>query len=394
LDKICGSPGFDIGSSPSQFLGVRIVAQIACLLLAGLTVEAGPLTRVANTTLSMPAFPEVVGLTSTNAFPALSFEKPVGLVTPPGETNRLFVLEQKGRIQLITNVAAPTKTLFLDLSSQVQYSINGEEGLLGLIFHPGYATNGWFFVFYTTLTNAGDFGTRHDRLARFQLSATDTNAVRPGSETVLFEQRDEAPNHNAGALVFGPDGYLYVGVGDEGGLANAFGNAQRIDGDYFGGILRIDVDEKPGSLAPNPHPGLRGHYRIPPDNPFIGATSFNGLPVNPDEVRTEFYAVGLRNPWRIAIDPVTGRILASETGDSTRDEINHIRPGLNYGWPYREGPAPRPGADTPPAGFSPTDPIHSHALGHGGQRRRQGDHRRLLLSRGAVAGDRRFLRFR
>ena len=343
-----------------------MLAQIAVLLALGCHLAAGPLARVPNTSLRMPAFPEVVGLTTTNAFTGLSFDKPVGLVTPPGETNRLFVLEQRGRIQLITNVAAPTKTLFLDLTGRVQYSINGEEGLLGLAFHPGYATNGWCFVFYTTLTNAGDFATRHDRLSRFQISVTDTNLAAPESEVILFEQRDEAPNHNGGRLEFGPDGYLYVGVGDEGGLADAFGNAQRIDGDFFGGILRLDVDERPGSLAPNPHPGVRGHYRVPPDNPFVGANSFNGMPVNPDAVRTEFFAVGLRNPWRFAIDSVTGLFLASETGDSTREEINHIVPGANYGWPFREGPAPRPGAAAPPAGFTPTDPIHSHAWGTAG----------------------------
>jgi glucose/arabinose dehydrogenase len=193
---------------------MRLLAQFGLLLATAGIGLAGPLTREANTTLNLPAYPEVVGLTSTNAFPSLSFDKPVGLAAPPGETNRLFVVEQRGRIQVITNLASPTKTLFLDLFGSVQYSINGEEGLLGLAFHPGYATNGRFFVYYTTLTNAGDFNTRHDRLARFQVSGGDPNAADTNSETVLFEQRDEAPNHNAGQLVFGPDGYLYLGLGD------------------------------------------------------------------------------------------------------------------------------------------------------------------------------------
>ncbi|MBL6764710.1 MAG: PQQ-dependent sugar dehydrogenase [Verrucomicrobiae bacterium] len=345
---------------------MRLIGKFALMSVFASALMAGPLARVPNTTLRLPAFPNRVGLVSTNAFPFLTFDKPVGLASPPGEANRLFVVEQKGRIQVITNLAEPTKTLFLDLSTKVQYSINGEEGLLGLAFHPGFSTNGRFFVFYTTLTNAGDFDTRHDRLSRFQVSSSNPDVADAGSESVLIEQRDEASNHNGGGLQFGPDGYLYVSVGDEGGLADAFGNAQRIDGDFFGGILRLDVDERPGSLAPNWHPGLRGHYRIPPDNPFVGANSFNGLAVNPAEVRTEFFAVGLRNPWRFTVDPVTGWILAGDTGDSTRDEIDRVVAGGNYGWPFREGVVMRPGSGSPPVGFLPIDPIHDHPWGTSG----------------------------
>ena len=325
---------------------------------------AAQLVRVPNTTLQMPLYPETVGLTTTNAFGDMRFSgNPVGMATPPGETNRLFIIEQTGTIHVITNLASPNKTTFLDLTGHVRYSINGEEGLLGLAFHPGYATNQQFFVFYTTWTNLTDFNTRHSRLSRFEVSGTDPNSADPNSELILINQRDEAPNHNGGDLLFGPDGYLYVSVGDEGGLADAFDNAQRITGDFFGGIMRIDVDKRPGSLTPNPHPGIANHYSIPPDNPFVGATSFNGLPVNAHEVRTEFWAVGLRNPWQFSIDPQTGWMFTSETGDSTREEINFVVPGANYGWPYREGAAPRPGAGTPPVGFTPTDPIHDHPWG-------------------------------
>ncbi len=333
------------------------------LLLSG-AAAAPSLVRVPNTTLQMPLYPETVGLTTTNAFGDLRFfGNPVGTAFPPGETNRLFVIEQTGTIHVITNLASPNKTTFLDLTGHVKFSINGEEGLLGLAFHPGYATNGYFFVFYTTWTNLSDFTTRHGRLARFQVSAGNPNAGDVNTETVFINQRDEAPNHNGGDLLFGPDGYLYVSVGDEGGLADAFDNAQRIDGDFFGGIMRIDVDKRPGSLAPNPHPGIADHYRIPPDNPFVGVTSHNGQSVVAGEVRTEFWAVGLRNPWQFSIDPVTGWMFAGDTGDSTREEIDFITRGANYGWPYREGFFPRPGADSPPAGHVATAPIHDHAWG-------------------------------
>ena len=338
------------------------------LFLAGalwvLTSDAAqPWTRVANTSLQMPLYPSVVGLTTTNALGDLRFfGNPVGLASAPGETNRLFVLEQTGTIHVVTNLTAPNKTTFLDLTTRVHFSINGEEGLLGMAFHPGYATNGSFFVFYTTRTN-GLASSRHARLARFQVSVTNANTADASSEVIFIDQRDEAPNHNGGDLVFGPDGYLYVAVGDEGGQADAFGNAQRIDGDFFGGIMRIDVDKRPGSLAPNPHPAIADHYAVPPDNPFIGATSFNGLPVNANEVRTEFWTVGLRNPWQFSIDPVTGWIFASDTGDTMREEINFIQKGANYGWPYREGSGPGPNTSTPPAGFMPTEPIHDHAWG-------------------------------
>lgn len=330
-------------------------------------VSAGPLTRVANTSLQLPAFPVTLNLATTNAFPGLTFDKPVALATPAGETNRLFIVEQTGRIQVITNLAAPTKSLFLDLSDRVSFTINGEEGLLGLAFHPGFATNGWFFVFYTTWTNQTEaFNSRHDRLSRFQMSTGNPQLADAASEIMLLNQRDEGPNHNAGDLKFGPDGYLYVSVGDEGGQNDSFGNSQRIDGDFFSGILRLDVDQRPGSLAPNPHPASLGNYAIPSDNPFVGATTFNGMAVNPAAVRTEFWAVGLRNPWRIWIDPPTGWLFASDTGESTRDEINFITKGGNHGWAYREGIGPRPGAGSPPSGFFAVNPIHDHPWGTAG----------------------------
>ncbi len=192
------------------------------------------------------------------------------------------------------------------------------------------------------------------------------NAADPASETPLISQRDEADNHNGGQLAFGPDGYLYLSIGDEGGGNDQFANSQRLDRDFFSGLLRLDVDRRAGSLTPNPHPSVHaGTYAVPPDNPWVGATSFNGAAVSPTAVRTEFWAVGLRNPWRMAFDPADGKLWCADVGLVTREEINHIVRGANYGWEYREGlvAGPRPGPV--PAGAQFTDPIWDYPQAQG-----------------------------
>ncbi|MBI4657590.1 MAG: PQQ-dependent sugar dehydrogenase [Verrucomicrobia bacterium] len=233
-----------------------------------------------------------------------------------------------------------------------------ERGVLGLAFHRGYATNRHFYVFYTT-----GAGGAADRLSRFETSPENPNRAQPASEMVLINQRDEAGNHNGGDLHFGPDGYLYVSLGDEGGGNDQYGNSQRIDRDFFAGILRIDVDKRPGSLPPNPHAASTTNYAIPPDNPFVGATNFLGRLVNSTNVRTEFYAVGLRNPWRMSFDLPTGRLYAGDVGQDRREEIDLIVKGGNYGWNYREGIMA--GSRAAPSGFSAINPIldYPHSLG-------------------------------
>src|SRR6267142_1260982 len=196
----------------------------------------------------------------SNAFPSLPFTNPVCIASVPGETNRLFVVEKKGRIVVITNLAAPTRTIFMDISTSSKIisgndiPIGGEEGLLGLAFHPGYATNGYFYVFYTG-TNTTPAGTgEHDTLSRFQVSSANPNRGDPASEIRYIVQYDQAANHNAGDLHFGPDGYLYISLGDEGGAYGSFNNTQRITNNFFSAIMRLDVDKRPGSLTPHPHP--------------------------------------------------------------------------------------------------------------------------------------------
>jgi uncharacterized repeat protein (TIGR03806 family) len=342
-------------------------------LLALATADTGqaqatvPLQRAANTTLQMPPAPPSFGYTSGNAWGTLTFTNPVCIASPPGETNRLFILEKRGRMTVITNLAAPTRTVFMDITSRVTSSenISDEQGLLGLAFHPGYATNRFFYLDYTgnATTTAGTG--RHDILARFETSAANADQGLPGSEQRLIVQLDEGSNHNAGDLHFGPDGYLYVSLGDEGGAEGQYNNTQRINKDFFSGILRIDVDKRPGSLPPNPHPAATSNYAVPPDNPFVGADQFNGLAVNSNNVRTEFWAVGLRNPWRMSFDPVSGLLYCGDVGQGTREEIDLIVKGANYGWNYWEGFLRRTNSALIPAGFVHAQPLidYSHSVG-------------------------------
>jgi glucose/arabinose dehydrogenase len=336
------------------------------LIVTALTAPGQPLIRVPNTTLAMPSAPPALGYTSTNAFGSLTFVNPVAIVSPPGETNRVFIVEKNGTIQVITNLAAPTKSLFLNITNNVisttnNSTSNGEQGLLGMAFHPGYATNRYFFVFYTgNATTAAGTG-RHDILSRFQTTAGNTNLADAASEVRLIAQYDQQPNHDGGDIQFGPDGYLYVPLGDEGGGDDNQVNSQRINKDFFSGILRIDVDKRPGSLNPNPHASIIAptNYAVPPDNPFVGATSFNGSAVTPSTVRTEFWAVGLRNPWRITFDPVTAELYCADVGQAAREEVNLITKGANYGWNYWEGFLQR--TNPPPAGFTNTLPLIDYA---------------------------------
>lgn len=283
--------------------------------------------------------------TNVAAFPTLpSFSTPVCIASPPGETNRLFIVEQAGVIVVITNLASPTRTTFMDASSRVGTLVGPEAGMLGLAFHPGFATNGYFYVFYTGTINF----VLKDVLSRFQTSALNPNQGDINSELRLIMQPDRAANHNGGDLHFGPDGYLYIAVGDEGLEYNALTNAQYIDRNLFSGILRIDVDKRANSLTPNPSPTLAvtTNYAIPSDNPFVGVTNFDGLIVNSNQVRTEFWAVGLRNPWRFSFDPITGNIYCGDVGQDQFEEVDIITPGGNYGWSAYEG------TKSPPSGVS------------------------------------------
>ncbi|MBX3731783.1 MAG: PQQ-dependent sugar dehydrogenase [Verrucomicrobiae bacterium] len=305
----------------------------------------------------LPYTASSAGYQLVNAMPNLNFPMIICLAVPPGRTNELFVVERAGRIFAITNLASPTLTVFLDLRSRTFTA--GECGMTGLAFHPNYAANRTFFVFYTPTNQAR--GRMENTVVRFQTDPTNPWRALPASEQELFAQHDTNDVHQAGDLHFGPDGYLYVALGD-GGWSTGWSNVQRIDRDFFSGILRLDVDQRPGSLAPNPHPAVVGGYRIPPDNPFIGTTSFAGSAVNPAAVRTEFWAVGMRNPFRFSFDSATGHLYATDIGNVTREEINRVVRGGNYGSDRYEGSVQ---LKTPTPGVTYRPPLYEYGRSGG-----------------------------
>ncbi|MEI7714354.1 MAG: PQQ-dependent sugar dehydrogenase, partial [Rhodospirillales bacterium] len=268
------------------------------------------------------------------ALGGLAFDQPVGIVAAPGDGNRLFIIERPGRIIVIPDVTKPERVTFLDITADVGDSNFNERGLLALAFHPDWKNNHQFYVWFTATVG----GQSLDTLARFTISATDPNHADRSSKLELISQLDEAPNHNGGQLGFGSDGYLYASLGDEGDANDKYQNSQRIDKDFFSGMIRIDVDKKPGSLAPNPHPSVHaGTYMVPADNPWVGAKTFNNEPVDPAKVHTEYWAVGLRNPWRWSFDSVTKLLWLADVGQDRIEEVDIIHRGGNYGWNYREG---------------------------------------------------------
>jgi glucose/arabinose dehydrogenase len=243
------------------------------------------------------------------AFPDIVFDNPVDIQNAGDGTNRLFVVEQAGvvRVFVNTDTVSAAKT-FLDISARTVSG--GERGLLGLAFHPDYAQNGYFFVYYTP---SSDDVTR---IARYEVSAGDPDDADEGSEVALLDIPQDFANHNGGQIAFGPDDYLYVAVGDGGLGGDPNDNAQDLKS-LHGSILRIDVDSQ--SL---------GDYGIPPDNPFA---------VNIKDYRPEIFAYGLRNPWRFSFDPASGRLWAGDVGQGAWEEIDIIENGGNYGWDCREG---------------------------------------------------------
>lgn len=305
-------------------------------VVMGLALSAR--TTLTPEPLNLPLTPPTFGFTTVDAFPGLTFGQPLCIVTPPGETNRIFVLSKGGQMYAITNLAAPNLSTVMSLAGRV--FTGSESGLLGLALHPGFATNRYFYLFYSVTTNSplSNFtNALHQRVSRFQMTSTNNNVALQNSELVLISQVDPAGNHNGGDLHFGDDGYLYISLGDGGVQYDGSRNSQTITSNYFSAILRIDVDKRPGNLLPNPHGANSTNYFVPADNPWIGATNFDGVTINPNNVRTEFWAVGFRNPWRMSFDRVNGFLYCGDVGQDTWEEISVLTKGGNYGWAYLEG---------------------------------------------------------
>lgn len=269
----------------------------------------------------------------------------VELTTPRDGTDRLFAVSQAGRVYAFENRPDVTESrLFLDLSDQVaQWNERGcnEQGLLGLAFHPDYTENGQFFVYYTKAEDDTAV------VARYRVADGDPNRADPDSRRVLLEIPQPFKNHNGGSIEFGPDGCLYVGLGDGGYRNDPHANGQDPTR-LLGSILRIDVDATGNGRA----------YGIPSDNPFADQDHAGS------GRRGEIYAYGLRNVWRLAFDRETGRLWAGDVGQELVEEVNIIRRGGNYGWSQWEGVS-RFGNRDQSAPSDPIDPVwdYDHRIG-------------------------------
>ncbi|CAN5586379.1 PQQ-dependent sugar dehydrogenase [soil metagenome] len=247
---------------------------------------------------------------AVNAYPKLTFSDPIEYTHANDGTNRVFVVEQAGRIRVFENDAnASSAGTYLDIRSKV--SAGGEMGLLGLAFHPDFKQNGFFYVNYTKNNP------RETIVSRFKAASAGASEVDPGSEVILFRFDQPYANHNGGKVLFGPDGYLYVSTGDGGSGGDPQNNGQNRSS-WLGKILRVDVNSTE-----------KGQYGIPKDNPFKGST--NGY-------REEIFAYGLRNPWRVSFDE-KGQLWAGDVGQNKIEEVDIVRKGGNYGWRIKEANA-------------------------------------------------------
>jgi glucose/arabinose dehydrogenase len=256
-------------------------------------------------------------LAAQTAFPHLSFDRPVAMAYPDDGSNRLFVVEQhQAKIwSFINQRDNRSKRLFLELKAPINRG--NEEGLLGLAFHPKFKENKQFFVYYS----ADDKGVRRSVVSRFTLSRSDSRVADPASEQRIWvSEKDPFENHNGGTIAFGPDGGLYITLGDSGAADDPLSTGQN-PADWFASILRIDVD----------HPAGGKPYGIPKDNPRARD------PKKYAHWAPEVYCIGLRNVWKFSFDRKTGELWAGDVGQNLWEIVHRIENGGNYGWSIREG---------------------------------------------------------
>ncbi len=283
-----------------------------------------------------------VPLNLTPAYPKLVFDDAATAlaVAADGSAKRLVVAFQKGQVRVLPRDRNTTDApLFLDLREKIKGQHGFEDGLHGLAFHPAFAKERRVYVCYSRLEP------RRTVLSEFQVSAGEEFKADPASERILFEYSQPLGNHWGGGILFGPDGFLYIGIGDGGVRSDPYRLGQNLWA-LHGKILRIDVDGR--------SPGLG--YGIPADNPFV----------EKQEVRDEIWAFGIRNPWGMAFDRATGTLWCADVGQDAWEEVNLIQKAGNYGWSEREGPTRfSERVKSPEEGSGFVEPMHSYARSEG-----------------------------
>lgn len=308
--QVASSPSSTPTFSPTPAVKPSISAPSPASTVT-LTSTSSPVAATSPADVPTPANVPLSSVHVERAFPNLSFPRMVHLTYADDGANRLFLALQAGRIMTLPNDQhADTASLFLDINERVNDAGN-EEGLLGLAFDPDYRRNGYFYVHYSAS------GPRRSIVSRFSVSGNDPNVADAESERIILQVAQPYSNHNGGQLLFGPDGYLYAGLGDGGSRGDPGQNGQNTS-TLLGSILRIDVDPVDSEDA----------YAIPSDNPFADQG---------EGVRGEVWAYGLRNPWRFTFDRVTGDLWAGDVGQYRFEEVNIIKSGGNYGWNVMEG---------------------------------------------------------
>lgn len=266
---------------------------------------------------------ELPRVTLEGAFPALSLDRPVWLTEVPDGSGRVVIVEQRGKATILPkNSDGAAATEFLNIESR-QPHVDNEEGFLSLAFHPQFKSNGLFYIYYNQQKP------RRSVISEFKISATDSNKADLASERILLTVPQPYGNHKGGQVSFGPDGYLYIGLGD-GGAANDPHDSGQNTAVLLAKILRIDVNSRTSVRQGWLRNEVKLEYGIPKDNPFVGESERYGA-------RKETYAWGLRNPWRFSWDRETGDLWAGDVGQDEWEEIDLIVKGGNYGWPVREG---------------------------------------------------------
>jgi quinoprotein glucose dehydrogenase len=269
------------------------------------------------------------------AFPNLKIDRPVWMSQPPDGSDRYFVVGQAGKIVIVKKGSdGGDAKEFFNIEDRKPYNGSNEEGLMSIAFHPGFKTNGLFYVYYNQQNDPNQHSNplnfmRRSVISEFKVSATDPDKADLASERILLQVPQPFGNHKGGQVAFGPDGYLYLGLGDGGSQCDPYGNGQNTS-TLLAKMLRIDVNTRATVGS-----GARKHelpYGFPADNPFVKMSEMGG-----SGPRKEIYAYGFRNPWRYSWDSRTGDLWVGDVGQDLWEEVDLCVKGGDYGWSVREG---------------------------------------------------------